>query len=217
VTLNLSGWQYVNPHNQKFQPAQENLPWFDVRPGEWYFECPQVGTLDGQPDTSPRSEMRERIGGQNAKWDIMDGPHQLDATLILDEVVERAVIGQIHASDDEPLKIHVLRDGRVYCTDDADPIERPFLHPTTGAQLYIPFGTQFAYRLRVPGGNEHVLRALIYLGGVTYKVEWPIATQWQNVEFCYFKAGLYCHTDDPSQYGSGEKYRARFANMVATH
>jgi hypothetical protein len=220
MPLSLSRWQYVNPHNQKFKPAVENLPWFDVRAGEWYFECPMEGTLDGQPDTSPRSEMRELIGGNAAKWDIFDGPHQLDAALTLDEVVERVVIGQIHADEDEPAKIHVLRSGEVYMTDDADqPTVKRYFKDASNNQLTLPIGTNapLTYFIKVTGGSAKAIRGVITIGGIQYKAEWPLNAFWQTADYCYFKAGIYCHTNDPSQYQPTEKYRARFTSMVASH
>jgi hypothetical protein len=211
MTLQLSRWRLTIPSGASYTPAREKLPWFDVKTSTWEFMCPQVaGYQDGEPDISPRTELRElNSSGGSAKWRLAYGDHKLNARLIIDHVVDRLIIGQIHADEDEPVKIHVERDGTCYATDDV--VGNSVKHSLGVLALGVPteytiYGNRTRLAIDLQQGTEPVRH-----------VEWPTDPHWlSSARSFYFKAGMYCITKN-SDADPTEVYRARFQHVLASH
>lgn len=215
MPLTLSRWKLQLPINSsggltgtsiEVKPARNYPPYFSVFADRWEFMCPPVGATTGNSNY-PRTELRELTSsGGNAAWSMnTTTQHTLAATLRVLEVPERMAIAQIHATVDEPLKIHVKSDLSVYVTDEYTG-RHDFPTPVS-----IVLGENFSYLVKA---NKVEMSVELTVGGVVHRLAYPTHPDWLTKTH-YFKAGIYTNTKQV--YPPEAKYRAIFTSVGVTH
>lgn len=192
--IRLSQWKLQLPVNAEgkptgkaaeIRPAVARAPYF-IRAGlgAWDLMCPAEGART--PNTlTARTELRElNDKGANAAWTLGDGQHTLDVSLRIDALVERVVVGQIHAGSGLPMMLHLLADGTVFVTDSA--LGEPTRYDLA---IKIPLGQRFHYRVTA---DRTAISVSIRAGGTSETIRYPTSPRWLAPGVVnYFKAGLY--------------------------
>jgi len=156
-----------------------------------------------------RSELREMNGDKKAAWQLDQGG-TMTATLKVNAVPKfedgapgRIVVGQIHGSDDELIRLY-YQGGRVYFMNDQagkDNKETKFIFENAaGKQPVISLGEAFSYKIAAHGST---LTVTIYADGEEYKSTSKINDVWKDDVF-YFKAGAYLGVNEDNGSGRGE-------------
>ncbi|OJF90225.1 polysaccharide lyase family 7 protein [Pararhizobium antarcticum] len=156
-----------------------------------------------------RSELREMNGDKKAAWQLDQGG-TMTATLKVHAVPKfedgtpgRIVVGQIHGSDDELIRLY-YQGGRVYFMNDQagkDNKETKFIFENAaGKQPLISLGEAFSYKIDAHGSK---LTVTIFADGEEYTSTSKINDVWKKDVF-YFKAGAYLGVNDDNGSGRGE-------------
>ncbi|APO79620.1 alginate lyase/serralysin-like metalloprotease domain-containing protein (plasmid) [Rhizobium etli 8C-3] len=159
--------------------------------------------------TCARSELREMDGRSLASWSLNEGG-TMTATLTIDEAPQvtggadgRIVVGQIHGSGDELVRLYWENGGVYFKTDksgDGNDSSRVELTNTSGETPQVALGEQFSYKIDVHGNT---LTVIVYAGGDTYKSVTTVSSAWDGEQF-YFKAGAYLGSNESNSTGAGQ-------------
>jgi len=193
--LDLSGFE----HSSYFYTAED---------GAMVFRAITDGALT-KGTTCARSELREMDGTSLAAWTLDEGG-TMTATLEIDEAPQtsdgtagRIVVGQIHGSEDELVRLY-WENGEVYfkndkAGDDNEPVKFALTN-ANGETPEISVGEQFSYQVDVQGD---VLTVIVYADGDTYASVTTVSSAWQDDQF-YFKAGAYLGNNETNGTGAGQ-------------
>lgn len=212
--FDLSNWKITLPVAGKGGKAEEvkklkkyeSAYFYDAKDGAMVFYAPVEGSTT-KNSKYPRSELRERNNGEDAKWNLAQGG-TLTATLKIDEAPTtsegkpgKMVIGQIHGEDDELIRLYWDKN-KVYFKNDIsgkDGKEHKFrLKDAAGDVPNVALGEMFSYKIEAYGDT---LSVTIYADGKEYHSITPINEEWQS-DTLYFKAGVYLGVNS-SQGASG--------------
>jgi hypothetical protein len=148
----------------------------------------------------PRSELREMVGSEKASWDGRRGRHTMDIV----EAITRTpsakpdvVAGQIHATSDDLMQIHLSGRRLTVMYDDG--------HKSVDLDPNYQLGTLFAVRIESAEGRVRVW----YNGGL--KADLPISSPTS-----YFKAGAYTNSN-PSKGDSSGVGQVVITSLVVRH
>ena len=184
--------------------------------GTMVFSAPVVGATTSANTDYTRSKLREREINENgstvdASWTIADGG-TLSATLKVTELATeydgdaaRVIVGQIHGSSDELVRIYYDGDGQLYYANEitgTDGEERKFyFENANGDSPNVSLGEKFSYIIDVV---DDKLIVQVYADGQVYNPvptdgisPYEIVDTWHNDTF-YFKAGVYQGVTDES-------------------
>jgi poly(beta-D-mannuronate) lyase len=151
------------------------------------FEAPCLGVTTSN-SRYPRSELRELVGGKEARWNVGTGTHTMiitQAITHLPAVKREVVAGQIHDADDDVVMIRL--EGR-----------RLLVSPVgTILDSAHELGTRFTVKLVAGGGRIKVFHD---------DMSTPRVDIASAAVGCYFKAGVYTQSntttgDAPEAYG----------------
>lgn len=200
--FDLTNWKITLPIPDKKGKALEEKKlkgyesqYFYDQNGAMVFWAPVEGSTT-KNSKYPRSELREREDGKDAKWNLARGG-TMTATLRIDQVPQdkdgdpgKLVIGQIHGEDDELIRLY-WDNGTVYFKNDIsgkDGKEHLFrLRDAAGNTPRVSMGETFAYKIDARGDQ---LAVTIYADGQEYHSVTAINPVWQK-DTLYFKAGVY--------------------------
>lgn len=155
-----------------------------------------------------RSELRETSGGNTTAWTLKQGG-TMTATLQVNEVPKlmdgtngRVVIGQIHGSSEELVRLY-WDNGSVYFMNDHagnyKTSQRFKLLDADGNSPNVSLGEDFSYVISAK--DDHLVVA-VYADGKAYTSETVISSVWTNDLF-YFKAGVYLGVNEKQGTGQG--------------
>lgn len=158
--------------------------------------------------TYARTELRELSGGNPSAWTLTQGG-TMTATLQVNEVPKlmdgtngRVVIGQIHGSSEELVRLY-WDNGSVYFMNDHagtyNTSQRFKLLDSGGSTPNISLGENFSYVISVK--DDHLVVA-VYADGKAYTSETVVSSVWANDLF-YFKAGVYLGVNEKQGTGQG--------------
>jgi hypothetical protein len=177
--------------------------------GAMAFRAPTDGTTTKNSKYA-RSELRERMYGEDAAWTlerggILTATLKIDkAPMTIDGVKGRMVIGQIHGEDDELVRLYWDREEIYFYNDKSsdDNKEHRFeLVDALGNTPRVKMGRTFSYRIVA---LEDVLKVSVTIDGRDYHSVTPINDFWQSQKL-YFKAGVYLGVNkDQGAFGSGQ-------------
>lgn len=134
----------------------------------------------------------------------------MTATLKIDEAPHttngaegRIVVGQIHGSEDELVRLY-WEDGEVYFKSDkggdGNDSLKFALTNAGGDTPQISLGDQFSYKIDVHGDT---LTVIVYADGDTYTSVTTVSSAWDGEQF-YFKAGAYLGNNETNSTGAGQ-------------
>ncbi len=214
--FNLKNWKLTLPVDNKGDINGEALEirnldkfessyFYDAADGAMVFIAHTDGaTTSGS--TYPRSELREMNGDKRAAWNPSQGG-TMTATLKVDEVPSfkngdpgRVVVGQIHGSDEELVRLYWENNTVYFINDRAGPNNKEIkfnLLSADGKTPDIAFGEKFSYKIDARGDT---LRIEVHADGKVYTSTTSINEVWQ-ADSLYFKAGIYLAMNEDS--GSG--------------
>lgn len=214
--FNLKNWKLTLPVDNKGDINGEALEirnldkfessyFYDAADGAMVFIAHTDGaTTSGS--TYPRSELREMNGDKRAAWNPSQGG-TMTATLKVDEVPSfkngdpgRVVVGQIHGSDEELVRLYWENNTVYFINDRAGPNNKEIkfdLISADGKTPDIAFGEKFSYKIDARGDT---LRVEIHADGKIYTSTTSINSVWQS-DSLYFKAGVYLATNEDSGTG----------------
>lgn len=226
------------------------------------FSSPIKGVLTSKKTTYTRSELREMGRRGNTRYDTkgvnknnwvfssapqsdqkkaggVDGT--MDAVLTVDEVTTtgaiwqqgRVIVGQIHANDDEPIKLYYRKfphheNGSIFFTHeprDGDDTSYPLLgtnvpdyytqdgavvEPTDGIKL----GEKWGYQIKVVGNELTVTLRRDGKPDVVKVVDMTGSRYDAGGQYMYFKAGVY---NQNKTGGPNERTTATFYDLKVTH
>ncbi|ESQ90012.1 hypothetical protein ABAC460_09605 [Asticcacaulis sp. AC460] len=164
--------------------------------------------------TKARSELREMNDSGLAEWTLDQGG-TLTATLsvnrcptLTDGTMGRIVIGQIHGTEEELVRLY-YDNGTLYFVNDCAGvlnIETKFaLLNAAGDAPDVDLGEKFSYRITA---KDDVLTVIVYADGQTYSSVTKINSAWASDSF-YFKSGVYLGVNEST--GAGEGIAAFYA------
>lgn len=155
-----------------------------------------------------RSELRELSGGNLAAWTLKQGG-TMTATLQVDEVPKlldgspgRVVIGQIHGTSEELVRLYWDKGTVYFINDHAGPhnaAQRFRLVDADGKSPDISLGENFSY---VISAKDDRLVVAVYADGKAYTSETVVNSFW-NKDLFYFKAGVYLGVNEKQGTGQG--------------
>jgi Ca2+-binding RTX toxin-like protein len=164
-----------------------------------------------------RTELREMNGSSLAAWHLSTGG-KMTATLAVDQIPTlfdgsqgKVVVGQIHGSNDELVRLYWSAGGMYFANDlsGTDNSEHKFyFKDSAGNAPSISLGEKFSYTIDAHGSN---LEVDIYADGHVYTSTTTINSVWQS-DTLYFKAGAYLGVNETQGTGWGETefYDLRF-------
>lgn len=227
--IDLSNWSLCLPIDttgRKTGPAlvvdpatYEHPSYFLRRPdGSLMFRAPVDGAVTANT-FGPRSELREFIDRRPAAWKLAQGG-MMRATLAVADIPDRfdgklgkMVIGQIHGSKDELIRLY-YEGGNVYFKNDragVDDSQARFQIVDDGGKTpVVPFGEKFSYRIEAA---RETLTVDVVHRGVVFQSITRINDCWQS-DSLYFKAGVYLGQDETTATGFG---KANFFDLVVAH
>lgn len=224
--FDLSNWKLTLPvagekgkaEEVKKLKAYESAYFYDAPDGAMVFYAPTEGSTT-KNSKYPRSELRERMNGEDAEWKLAQGG-TLTATLRIDEAPTtsegkpgKMVIGQIHGEDDELIRLYWDKR-KIYFKNDIsgkDGKEHKFrLKAANGNVPNVALGEMFSYKIEAYGDT---LSVTVYADGNEYHSVTPINDAWQS-DTLYFKAGVYLGVNS-SQGASGAGKVSFYALDVA--
>ena len=224
--------------------------------GGMVFKSPVKGAKTSKNTTYTRSELREMIrrgdtsydtkgvGGNNwvfssapaedqAKAGAVDG--SMEATLAVNHVttggkdyqIGRVVIGQIHANDDEPVRIYYRKlpnnnKGSIYYAHEPTNDNKEIYVEMIGSKSNsasnpedgIALNEKFSYRINVVGNTLTVTIMRLGKPDVVKVTDMSDSGYDQGGQYMYFKAGVYNQnkSGDPDDYA-----QATFYDLKVTH
>ncbi|TCU14776.1 polysaccharide lyase family 7 protein [Rhizobium sullae] len=193
--LDLTGFE----HSSYFYTADD---------GAMVFRAITDGALT-KGTTCARSELREMDGHSLASWSVDEGG-TMTATLKVDEAPQttdgadgRIVVGQIHGSEEELVRLY-WDNGEVYFKSDKggdgnDSLKFELTN-ADGDTPQVSLGEQFSYKIDVQGDT---LTVIVYADGYTYKSVTTVSSVWDGEQF-YFKAGAYLGNNETNSTGAGQ-------------
>ncbi|MBB3394994.1 MULTISPECIES: polysaccharide lyase family 7 protein [unclassified Rhizobium] len=193
--LDLTGFE----HSSYFYTAED---------GAMVFRAIADGALT-KGTTCARSELREMDGHSLAAWSLGEGG-TMTATLKVDEAPQttdgmdgRIVVGQVHGSEDELVRLY-WENGEVYFksdkSGDGNDSLKFELTNAGGDTPQISLGEQFSYKIDVHGDT---LTVIVYADGDIYTSVTTVSSAWDGEEF-YFKAGAYLGNNETNSTGAGQ-------------
>lgn len=255
--FDLRQWKITYPDaSEEFPPQVVNNEFYTGSDGAMVFECLNTGGSTTNSSYS-RSELREMLNkdagttnlGNNwvistasssdkASAGAVDG--NMKATVVVDHVsrtsddgdewrLGRVIVGQIHASDDEPLKLYYRKlpghtKGWVYMAyEDSDTEVFVPLFGESGTDKYgltstiepiemgIELGEKWGYEIDVKGREMVVTVTKSDGTWVSQSITW--ADEY-NDDWFYFKAGAYNQNNGGQ---TGDYAQVSFYNLVVTH
>ncbi len=231
---------------------RENEFYTDPATGGMVFRCPNSGATTSSKTKYPRTELREMLRGTNDSistkgvnennWVLSTSNEssrlasggingRLSAELSVDHVsisgddsmVGRVVVGQIHGSEDEPLKIYYRKlpgheKGSVYFTYEkwqgSDVKYHLIGHSSNSADEPsngIKLGERWRYDVVVEGRD--MLVRITTEDGREYDDQVTIESAYNN-DWMYFKAGVYNQNNGGDE---GDYVQATFFSLEHTH
>ncbi len=181
---------------------------FDDDTGAMVFRVSVDGATTGG-SKYPRSELREMDGDDRAAWTLSEGG-TMSATLTVQEAptldkggLGRIVVGQIHGSDDELVRLYWDNGSVYFKNDQAGPSDKELKFTFTasdGSEPDIALGERFSYVIEARG---ETLAVSIFADGKTYTSVTRINDVWQS-DALYFKAGAYLGVNETNGDGFGQ-------------
>ncbi|WP_299074894.1 polysaccharide lyase family 7 protein [uncultured Paraglaciecola sp.] len=228
---------------------------YTAQDGGMVFACPNVGAKTSKNTKYARTELREMLRRGNSRVKIRGATKNnwvfgsvhgstrkkaaavggsLEATLAVNRVsktgdekkVGRVIIGQIHATDDEPIRLYYRKlpnnsKGAIYFAHEINHGDDIWVnmvgtrsHKLTDPEDGIALNEKFSYKITVVEENLYV--TLIRQGkpNITKTVDMKDSGYGKNNQFMYFKAGVY------NQNNSGnlkDFVQATFYHLDNTH
>lgn len=223
--------------------------------GGMVFACPNVGAKTSKNTKYARTELREMLrrgkanikargitknnwvfssahGSVKRKAGAVDG--SLDATLAVNRVsttgdekmVGRVIIGQIHATDDEPIRLYYRKlpgnsKGSVYFAHEINGADDVWInlvgsrsHTLSEPQDGIALDEKFSYKITV---SEEVLFVTLIRAGkpnITQQYDMAESGYGTGNQFMYFKAGVYNQNNGGDD---GDYVQATFYHLQNSH
>ncbi len=177
--------------------------------GAMVFRAISDGALS-KGTTAARSELRELAeDGSLASWSLSEGGTMTatlkidEAPLMTDRTAGRIVIGQVHGSQEELVRIY-WDAGKVYFKSDAGSDSSTSttyqLTNANGETPDVSIGEAFSYLINVRGNTVTVE---VYADGEKYTATLVVGSEWADDEF-YFKAGAYLGSNESNSSGAGQ-------------
>ncbi|PKF63862.1 polysaccharide lyase family 7 protein [Psychromonas sp. psych-6C06] len=230
--------------------------------GGMVFKAPIAGAKTSNNTTYTRSELREMmrrgdtqfktkgVGGNN--WVFSSAPEAdqklaggvdgtLEATLKVDHVTTtgenwqlgRVIIGQIHANNDEPIRLYYRKlpqhqKGSIYFAHEPRVGEEIWINmlgtslpnywnqnvTVTEPEDGIELGEKFSYRINVTGNTLTVTLMRAGKEDIIKTVDMSDSQFDESGQYMYFKAGVY----NQNKSGEPDDYvQATFYDLVVTH
>ena len=256
--FDLSKWKITYPDASEEYPPQVSVNEFytDSATGAMVFQCPNTGGSTSNSSYS-RSELREMLNesagttnlGNNWVISTASSSDQsaaagvngnMKATVSVDRVsdtydsgsewrVGRVIVGQIHASDNEPFKLYYRKlpghtKGWIYMAyEDSDTEIFIPLFGDSGTDEYgltstvepvdegIELGEKFAYEVNVEGREMTVTVTKADGNWARQTIYWA---EEYNSDWFYFKAGAYNQNNGGE---SGDYAQVSFYNFEVSH
>ncbi len=234
---------------------QNEAYFYTADDGGMVFKCPVDGFKTSENTKYTRSELREmlRAGNTNIStqgitknnWVFGSAPQNdienaggydgdLNATLAVNYVtttgdssqVGRAIIGQIHANDDEPLRIYYRKLpgnelGAIYIAHEGNALDEDYyemIGSRTNSASNPPDGIalneKFSYSVKVVGNEMWVEISREGKETITQYVDMSASNYDVGGQYMYFKAGVYNQNNS----GLADDYvQATFYNLSTSH
>ncbi|GAA0854768.1 polysaccharide lyase family 7 protein [Aliiglaciecola litoralis] len=234
---------------------QLNPFFYTAQDGGLVFACPNVGAKTSKNTKYARTELREMLRRGNTRiktrgitennW-VFGGAHgsmkrraggiegSLEATLAVNRVsttgdekmVGRVIVGQIHATDDEPIRLYYRKlpentKGSIYFAheiNDGDDIWINMLgsrsHTLSDPEDGIALNEKFSYKITVE--NDVLFVTLIREGkpNITKHYDMKDSGYSAGNQYMYFKAGVYNQNNGGAE---GDYVQATFYHIVNSH
>ena len=222
---------------------------YTAEDGGMVFACPNEGAKTSKNTKYARTELREmlRRGNRSMKtqgitgnnW-VFSGTHgsvkrqagaiegSLEATLAVNRVsttgdikkVGRVIIGQIHATDDEPIRLYYRKlpdnkKGSIYFAHEINGGDDIWINligsrshtlsdPTDGIGL----DEKFSYKISVESNVLHVTVIRQDKPNITRSLDMSESGYFKNNQYMYFKAGVYNQNNsgEPRDYAQATFY-----------
>ena len=228
---------------------------YTAEDGGMVFACPNVGAQTSKNTKYARTELREMLRRGNTRiktqgitennW-VFSSAHgasrrkagavegSLEATLKVDRVsttgdvkmVGRVIIGQIHATDDEPIRLYYRKlpqndKGSIYFAHEingGDDIWINMLgsrsHTLANPEDGIALGEKFSYKITVE--NDVLFVTLIREGKANITKHYDMKDSGYSAgnQYMYFKAGVYNQNNGGAE---GDYVQATFYHLQNTH
>ena len=228
---------------------------YTAEDGGMVFACPNVGAKTSKNTKYARTELREmlRRGNRSMKtqgitgnnW-VFSGAHgsvkrkagavegSLEATLAVNRVsttgdikkVGRVIIGQIHATDDEPIRLYYRKlpdndKGSIYFAHEingGDDIWTNLIgsrsHTLANPSEGIALNEKFSYKITVADNVLHVTVIRQDKPNISRSLDMSESGYFKNNQYMYFKAGVYNQNNggEPRDYA-----QATFYHLSNTH
>lgn len=223
--------------------------------GGLVFACPNVGAKTSKNTKYARTELREMLRRGNSRvkirgltknnW-VFSGAHgsmkiksggiegSLEGTLAVNRVsttgdekkVGRVVIGQIHAADDEPIRLYYRKlpsnsKGAIYFAHEINGGDDVWInmigsrsHTLSDPDDGIALNEKFSYKITV---KDEVLFVTIIREGklnITRYIDMKYSGYSSGNQFMYFKAGVYNQNNDGAD---GDYVQATFYHIHNIH
>ncbi len=243
---------YEKPLDEGF----ELKPFFyTAEDGGLVFACPNVGAQTSKNTKYARTELREMLRRGNTRiktrgitennW-VFGGAHgamkrksggiegSLEGTLAVNRVsttgdekmVGRVIVGQIHATDDEPIRLYYRKlpgndKGAVYFAHEINGGEDIWInmigtrsHTLANPEEGIALNEKFSYKITVE--NEVLFVTLIREGkpNITKYYDMKDSGYSAGNQYMYFKAGVYNQNNGGAE---GDYVQATFYHIQNTH
>ena len=228
---------------------------YTAEDGGLVFACPNVGAKTSKNTKYARSELREMLRRGNARvkargmtknnW-VFGGAHgsmkrksggiegSLEGTLAVNRVsttgdekmVGRVIIGQIHATDDEPIRLYYRKlpnnaKGSIYFAHEINGGDDVWIniigtrsHSLSDPDEGIALNEKFSYKITVE--NDVLFVTLIRSGkpNITKHYDMKESGYSTGNQFMYFKAGVYNQNNSGAK---GDYVQATFYHIHNTH
>jgi len=228
---------------------------YTAEDGGMVFACPNVGAQTSKNTKYARTELREMLRRGNTRvktqgvnknnW-VFSSAHgasrrkagavegSLEATLKVDRVsttgnekmVGRVIIGQIHATDDEPIRLYYRKlpqneKGSIYFAHEINGGDDEWInivgtrsHTLANPEDGIALGEKFSYKISV---EEDVLFVTLIRDGkpnITKHYDMKDSGYGAGNQYMYFKAGVYNQNNGGAE---GDYVQATFYHLQNSH
>ncbi len=231
---------YESPLSDGFELS----PFFyTAEDGGMVFACPNQGAKTSKNTKYARTELREMlrrgntgiktqgITGNNWVFNNMHGSVKrkagaiegsLEATLSVNRVsvtgdekkVGRVIIGQIHATDDEPIRLYYRKlphneKGAIYFAHEINGGDDEWVnmigsrsHTLTNPEDGISLNEKFSYKITVENSVLHVTIIRSGKPNISHSLDMKESGYHKSNQYMYFKAGVYNQNNsgDPRDY-----------------
>lgn len=232
-----------------------NPLFYTAKDGGLVFACPNVGARTSKNTKYARTELREMLRRGDARikvrgmtdnnW-VFGGVHgsvkrkvggvegSLEGTLAVNRVsttgdekmVGRVIIGQIHATDDEPIRLYYRKlpgnaKGAIYFAHEINGGDDVWInmigsrsHTLSDPEDGIALNEKFSYKITVQ--NEVLFVTLIRDGKANITKHYDMKDSGYSAgnQFMYFKAGVYNQNNGGAD---GDYVQATFYHIQNTH